>query len=617
LCLDLLKAFLRKKIMVRKSLRQNTRAAPLTWTGELVRARQDYICFDEGGIEWTVHQRLLPYLSRELIPNWAELRTRAGVSIVKENRLRTVLRCPSAGDDLFIKLFRPKNLMGRAKNLVVPSKAMTEWLSAMRCYYNGLSTAQPAFVGERRRFGILETCTVAFFNVPSSRDYALVLDDARALPEQESDEARKDFAEKIAQLTHSLFQAGALHGDYHLGNLLVDRTGKFFVIDLNAVRFVSQTFAEQKLKIVSRIALSHAPFARAVREKSRSEVAWLCDAYAQLDPSMGSASELLDKVLEKAFSMESIRLKSRDKRCLVSSSLYEVGGTRARPIYRRRVVTIEDIEKAMKAPALEVLHKSARGRVEVIEAPESMAAIIGELRGTSKRPRTIVRKTIENRKLKTILDSAVRDSKGLRSWKAGRGLEVREIDTALMFALVEQKRAGLFTTESTLFMEHIRESWMVHHYIVEVLKNGPADGAPLKTRFRFIEELAQYLVRVQENGIRHHDLAVQNVLVKKNGDGGHDFFLIDLDTVRLTPLRRRDRIRNLVHFSDLPEQASTRDKLRFFMHYLDFGGKSLLESELKKWGRRGFIMEIARRLDERMAAKLERARLREKREGAS
>ena len=96
--------------MVRKSLRQNTRAAPLTWTGELVRARQDYICFDEGGIEWTVHQRLLPYLSRELIPNWAERRTRAGVSIVKENRLRTVLRCPSAGDDLFIKLFNLSNI---------------------------------------------------------------------------------------------------------------------------------------------------------------------------------------------------------------------------------------------------------------------------------------------------------------------------------------------------------------------------------------------------------------------------------------------------------------------------------------------------------------------------
>lgn len=593
--------------MASRTQRHPNMSPPSTWTGELLRARQDYTCFEAAGMEWTVHRRLLSFLSRKLIPNWDKLATRPGVRLVKENRLRSVYCCPSDGGEVFIKVFRPKNVFARVKNVFVPSKAMTEWQNGLRCYYGGLPTAQPAFVGERRQLGVLQSCTVAFFKVPYSADFSPALDQARALPRPTSDEIRRLYAQRLAELTDKLFQLRALHSDYHLGNILIDGSDRLFVIDLNAVRFVSQVYPEQKLKVLSRIALSHAPFARKVREYSRQEVEWLCESFSDIDSSLGQAPVLLQKVLSVASDLEAIRLKSRDKRCLVSSSLYENRRRGSDVIYRRRSVDEADIETALKAPALETLHKSARGFVEVIDAPPSMAAAIAELRG-GEAPKTLVRKRISNHKLKTLLDSGFRDSKGMRSWKAARALEVRELETAQMLALVETKKAGIFTSHSTLFMEHIEDCWMVHRYLVEVLGAWPDAGAPLSQRFQFIKELAVFLARIQENGIRHHDLAVQNVLTRPRPDGdGHDLFLIDLDTVRLSALRRRDRIRNLVHFSDLPDEASVRDKLRFFMHYLENGGQSLLEPELQKWGRRGFIQEISRRLDARMEAKRQRA----------
>ncbi|MDF1664713.1 MAG: lipopolysaccharide kinase InaA family protein, partial [Planctomycetota bacterium] len=455
-------------------------------------------------------------------------------------------------------------------------------------------------------FGVLHSCTVAFFKVPYSADFSPALDEARALRRPESDELRRVYAGKLAELTDKLFQLRALHSDYHLGNILISGADRLSVIDLNAVRFVSQVYPEQKLKVLSRIALSHAPFARKVRTFAQQEVEWLCESFAAIDPSLGNAAELQQKVLTVAGELEAIRLKSRDKRCLVSSSLYENKRRGSKIVYRRRAVDESDIEVALKAPALETLHKSARGFVDVIEAPPSIAAAIAAIRG-GEAPKTLVRKSISNHRLKTLLDSGIRDSKGMRSWKAARALEVRELETALMLALVETKKAGLFTSGSVIFMEHIQDSWMVHRYLEQVLGAWPSEGAPLTTRFQFIRELAEFLARIQENGIRHHDLAVQNVLVRPKEAGGHELFLIDLDTVRLSALRRRDRIRNLVHFSDLPDQASSRDKLRFFKHYLENGGQTILEPELQKWGRRGFIQEISRRLDARMEAKRQRA----------
>lgn len=592
--------------MARRTQRHATNPPPSTWTGELLRARNDYTCFEAGGMEWTVHRRLLPFLSRQLIPNWDSLASRPGLRLVKENRLRSVYCCPSDGGDVFIKVFRPKNIFARVKNVFVPSKAMTEWRNGLRCYYGGLPTAQPAFVGEMRQFGVLQSCTVAFFKVPYSSDFSPALDKARLLPQAGSDALRRIYATRLAELTDKLFQLRALHSDYHLGNILIDGADRLFVIDLNAVRFVSQVYPEHKLKVLSRVALSHAPFARKVRKHSRQEVEWLCESFAEIDPSLGDSAELLQKVLGVAAELEAIRLKSRDKRCMVSSSLYENRRRGSNIIYRRRSVEESDIEAAMTAPSLEMLHKSARGFVDVIEAPPSMAETIVGIRG-GDAPKTIVRKRISNHRLKTLLDSGIRDSKGMRSWKAARALEVRELETALMFGLVETKKAGLFTSGSYLFMEHIQGAWMVHKYLEEILGAWPSGGAPLTTRFQFIRELAEFLARIQENGIRHHDLAVQNVLVRPQSEGGHELFLIDLDTVRLSALRRRDRIRNLVHFSDLPEEASSRDKLRFFKHYLENGGQSILEPELRKWGRRGFIQEISRRLDARMEAKRQRA----------
>ena len=110
--------------------------------------------------------------------------------------------------------------------------------------------------------------------------------------------------------------------------------------------------------------------------------------------------------------LEKIRLKSRDKRCLVNSTQYAIERSLRRPIFRRRAVNLEDIEQALIEPALAELHRSGRSLVDVISAPPSMAAAIAAIRG-GEPPTRIVRKKIFNRKIRSLIETVVRPSNGV------------------------------------------------------------------------------------------------------------------------------------------------------------------------------------------------------------
>lgn len=564
-----------------------------------------YLKLRGAGLDWTVHRRCKGLVQRVIMPHFQHLKHHATTTVVKDNALRTVLRLPSHSGEVFVKIFHDQRLKDQLRSLVQPSKAMIEWRHAMRLSKAGVRTATPAFVCESRQWGLIQNCAIGTYAVPRSEEYSRKLDQLRALPEEQSNERRQLICRRLARLCFNMVSIGALHHDFHIGNVLVDNDDQVYVIDLYSMSFVGRAFPDQKLWMLARVAMSHAPFAHKAKPWARQEVHWLCQAYADYDPLLGPSYDIEERVLKMAQHYEDVRLKSRDKRCLMKSSLYMVHKNRRRPIYHRRPISLEDIEHGLKAEPVKTLHESSRSRVDLIEAPESMKAFLAEARGVEP-PEHVVRKRILYPKLSSRLASMVVGSKGLRSWQAARAMEVRELPTALMLAYVEQRSDWFLPEQSVLFMEAIEGSWMLHRYLVEELKRGAKDGGlPERERHQLTRELAEFLVRIQENDIRHHDLAVQNVLVKPE-DGGHKLFLIDLDSVQLRPLRSRDRIRNLVQFADLPEQASSTDKLRFFEHYCQQGGEQIVAAELKKYGRKGFIRELAQRLQDKMAAKAKR-----------
>src|SRR5690606_23588524 len=133
-----------------------------------------------------------------MVPELDNLAKREGSVVVKENRLRTVLRVRSDAGPLYVKRFRAKNVLGHLKTLFVPSKAQNEWANTMRIYASGIATARPAFVAERRRLGAVSDSLVGFYEVPGSRCYARVLDEARQLPPVESEKERQRLLHQVA-----------------------------------------------------------------------------------------------------------------------------------------------------------------------------------------------------------------------------------------------------------------------------------------------------------------------------------------------------------------------------------------------------------------------------------
>ena len=421
------------------------------------------------------------------------------------------------------------------------------------------------------------------------------------MPPEESEEQRRRLSTALAVISHELFQIGALHGDYHVGNVLVDGHGQVTVIDLHAVRFVTHIYRWQKLDVLGRMAVSHAPFDHRKRRFARPEIHWFARAYSELDPDLGDPETLEAALLEEAARHEATRLRSRDKRCLVHSTLFTNKASLGRRVFRRRTVPEAEIIKACDAPALATLHESSRSVVEVIAAPPGMAATVAELRG-GPEPRTVIRKRTFSKRVTSTLGTAFVGSKGLRSWRAARAFEVRKLPTAQALALHEDRIGGVMTPSSTLFLEHLEGTEQLHRVLEQTLGGGEPGPIPPARRFRLTRRLAEILVQMQESGIRHQDLAVQNVLLRDR-DGAFELFVVDLDTVRMAPVRLKDKLRNLVHLSDLPEQARPVDKLRFFRDYLELGGEKLLQKPLAELGRKGLIRHLSALLDERMEAK--------------
>lgn len=573
----------------------------------------ELISWRSGPWRWTAEPRLRPWIEETLQPA-ADLRAVPGAALIKLNRLRTVVRVAADEAELFLKGFHQRRFSDRAKSLILGSKAANEFERARRVYAAGVPTARPALVGERRRRGIVDACLIGCHALPGASDYPRVLDAARALGAA-GDAEREASSRALAALSHRLFSAGFLHGDYHLGNILIDGEGALYAIDLDAVRVKPWPSPRKRRAVLARIALSHAPFRPEVLAQSRAEIKWMCEAYAALDAELGSAEALYEQLLIDAHRLEDIRLRSRDKRCVVNSTQYAVARGASRALYRRSQVSADEVEAATRAAAVEVLHRSGRSVVELIPAPPGMAAAVAEARG-GPPPERIVRKRIFYRRPASFLATLLSPTKGLRAWLAARAFEVRELPTAHAVALVERRVAWALTRESVLFLEEV-PGVQLHRYVIEALRDGLCPASmPAAARRALVDVAAAFLVRLQETGIRHRDLAMQNVLVEELGDEPGPAYclrLVDLDTARIKPLRGKDRMRNLVHFADLPTEVGLRDMVRFFRRYLSLGGTTIMAEELKRSGSaRELRRQISLRLEARMAAKRARRIRRER-----
>lgn len=127
-------------------------------------------------------------------------------------------------------------------------------------------------------------------------------------------------------------------------------------------------------------------------------------------------------------------------------------------------------------------------------------------------------------------------SKAQKAWWGGVALMEQEIPTPVPVAYLESSRS-LFIEES---------------YYLTVLEEGVDEIRHLfrqlsqKELCSLVQALAHHLRLCHKKGILHRDLSDGNILVKKNEQDEHTFFLIDTNRIRLKKrLGRLQKIKNL------------------------------------------------------------------------
>lgn len=514
-----------------------------------------------------------------LAPGAADLARLPGAQVVKHNRVRTVVRLPAPGGDLFVKRFRALRPGERLLSLVRGSPARREWAALVHLAGRGVPCPPPVLLAEERRRGLVVASVLA--------TRAL---EAEGLPERlralrAAGARRDDLLAGLARLMRAVFAAGVDHPDLHAGNVLVRGPDELFVLDLHSARLRAPGAALRRRRL-GRLVHSLGLFEPDDAGAAGDELAALARAYAPLDPALGAADALAAALRAEAARFEAVRLVSRDRRCLVESTLFAVERTLGRRVWRRRELTPEQVAALVDAPPLALLHAHPRGRsrLELVAGPDG---------------RPLVRKRYPLPGLAARLEALLAPT-ALRAWRAARACEVRGVPAPRHLALVVE--GTLWPTRATLLMEHLEGVTMLHR----LFEPGATPPAPAARR-ALARALGRVLGRLHATGLAHHDLAAQNLLVRPRGADAWDVWVIDLDEVRRAPLDREAKLRALTQLADLPPGASRTDRARFFRAYLAAGGDAVLAPELAAWGALGLGRRVAERLAARAAAKARRA----------
>lgn len=507
--------------------------------------------------------------AESLIHRLKGLEGEEGASVVKKNMVRTVLRVEAEGMPLYIKRYHSSGLVEAVKSLLLPSRARSEWEAMARLSALGIPTAKPLFFGERRAAGVLKGAYFAAAEIEDAVDFGAFVQRAVATGAWER-ELKEALYGNLAELTRALHAAGVRHGDYHLGNILVQTHGapRVYLIDLHTVSFPRTLSRGARILNLARVA----------------EVLSKLDGGAYLDFFLehyrkGASSiapslkDLRDEVMRIVHRLDLRRFKSRTRRCLKESTEFTRIRREGYVVRFRRTFDPEKILEAIQEH--DTVKREGDERLLHPVFKNKVTRVMDSLCVKEYRPPSIGLRLIP------FLSEA------RKAWIAGRALEVRGVDTPKTVAWVRGKgRAFLITrfTAGQRLYEYIRES---------CASLDASDAA--KWQKALSRETAALVRRIHELGIRHSDLSEQNILVEEDGEE-RSYLLIDLDTVSFRKrIKEEERIKNLIQLGHMPKEVNVLAKGRFLAHYL--GGK-----RGRAWRR------MIRTVNEGVLARMERKR---------
>lgn len=444
---------------------------------------------------------------------------------------------------LIVKHFFPSAVWGRFKSILLGDPAFREWTALRLAGRRRLPVPTPLAVGWRRKF----LC----------RESILVIEDlSGAIPlgtylygnQRPTGSLRRRIVDQAARVLRRAHDAGMFHKDLHLENLMV-RNGvgypEIFLIDFQRIAFRAPLGLRARIKNLAQL---HG----GTTEASHAERLRFLKAYFSDLPGTKKELRLFLGRLEKQAMKHRLGIwRSRQKRCLRNN----------RDFVKLRFNGY--VGAARHHWSADPLLSSLRRPSELF----SSCMIVKESRTTSVGTAASVDRGIHVKRynyqgIGYALKDLFRTSRAMRVWIVANSCVMRGISVARPIAYLERRRSRVLL-DSFLVTETVEGQTLS-----DMMRNC---GQRLRDKRALIRDLGRYISQMHHRQVANRDLKEVNLIVSRQKADRYLFSIVDFDGLRVGPVSRRTRIKNLARLNHnfLPSREVTRtDRLRFLTAYL-------------------------------------------------
>ena len=317
-------------------------------------------------------------------------------------------------------------------------------------------------------------------------------------------------AGRLGRYAARLHHCGVYHADLNRKNFILNPAGEFYLLDTQEVYFPPWMPHRLRVNNLGRIIFNHCTLDNAA--------SWVTTFLKEYNQSY-SKNIKVSEVINAARRHQRRRYRSRSKRCCKNSTQFQIVKSGNLHGFKRR---------GFHWGALELQQAEANGK--------SLKEIhVFSYNGVC---------------LKKQRQSFFHQNRCLTSWKMSQALEARGISVPRSLGYLTIKRQRYFLAELLDDRLHLNA-------YLSALSDE-------RHKRQVLKKLARWLKTIHDTDVWQRDFKSLNILCRDS-----DFFMIDLDGVRIRRLSESQKINNLAQLNaSISNAISIKDRLRFYHYYL-------------------------------------------------
>jgi tRNA A-37 threonylcarbamoyl transferase component Bud32 len=526
---------------------------------QLDRSRRRALPAPRGGTRWSLAPEIAPAIARWLADTGDDALADPATRAVKDGAHRTVYRVDLPDGAVYLKRYRNRTWLHRARDALRGSAARREFRLAQRLAERGIETVVPLAWGERRLGPLVLDGSFVSRELPGAASLEELAQRAATAPPSPS--ARRRLAEALGRWLARLHRAGVDHRDLHAGNVLVcaggaaDDMPRVALIDLPDVRLRPSLSWRRRRASLSML---HSSLARCATRADRARF-WraYCDEYGE--PRSAQQRRRAVELDIAAWRHSQRILWRRDRRCLGENRDFYCPAGEHRAVHAVRDVAPQHLQRWLVDPWSEML--AARHDVEKLG---HAGVVVRSRMIVSGQGIAVACKRSRPQGWWKALVAPLRRGRALEAWRLGHALLARGIATPRPLAALEGSVAG----EGFLITRWLEGAENLHLYLWRIAAYPP----PIRRRRvrQCAAALGRLVGQMHRWNVADRDLKACNLVVVETPDDVRAA-LVDLDGVRLRRrLSERTRTRDLARLAASLARhtwVGRADYLRFLVAY--------------------------------------------------